>query len=378
MKIILFANTAWYLYNFRLPLALALRARGCQVILASPAEAPYGARLEQAGFESLVIPFQRRGVRPLVELATLGKIIALYRRLRPDVVHHFTVKPVLYGSIAAHLSGVKTIINAVPGLGYVFTAQGAQARLLRGLASALYRLALVNTQVIFQNPDDLGSFVQAGLVNPRQAWLIRGSGVDVDWFTPSEEPQGVPLVVLPARMLWDKGIAEFVEAAAMLRSGGVAARFALVGAPDAGNPSSVEVSQLERWKKQGLVEWWGWCEDMRAVYQAASIVCLPSYREGAPKTLIEAAACGRAVVTSDAPGCREVVQHGYNGLLTPLKDSAALADNLRSLITDAELRRQMGANGRRRAVAEFSLERVLAETLSVYNGTITGLQAGQR
>jgi glycosyltransferase involved in cell wall biosynthesis len=367
LKVLLFANTSWYLYNFRLPLANALRDLGNEVVLLSPGEEPYHHLLQEEGFHCLTIPMQRARVNPLSEVQTIWLILQIYRQERPDIVHHFTVKPVLYGSFAAHLIRIRRIINAVPGLGYLFSNTSLKAKLLRSFATRVYRIILRNTQVIFQNPDDTAHFIQNKLVNPQQATLIRGSGVDIDRFLPSEEPREMPLIVLPARMLWDKGIQEFVDAAKNLKFRGIQARFALAGNPDPGNPRSIPLGTLEKWNHDGSIEWWGWCEDMRSVYHAANIVCLPSYREGTPKTLIEAAACGRAIVAADVPGCREVVQNGYNGLLIPVKDANALAAALQRLIQNPEERGQMGKNGRQLAVDEFSTQRVVAETLSVYN-----------
>jgi glycosyltransferase involved in cell wall biosynthesis len=367
LKVLLFANTSWYLYNFRLPLANALRDLGNEVVLLSPGEQPYHHLLQEEGFSCLTVPMQRARVNPLSEVQTIWQISQIYRHQSPDIVHHFTVKPVLYGSFAAHLLRIRRIINAVPGLGYLFSNNNFKAKLLRFLATRVYRIILRNTQVIFQNPDDTAHFIQNKLVEPQQSTLIRGSGVDIDRFLPAEEPRQVPLIVLPARMLWDKGVLEFVDAAKILKAKGIQARFALVGNPDPGNPRSIPLDTLEKWNRDGTVEWWGWCEDMLAVYHAANIICLPSYREGTPKTLIEAAACGRAIIAADVPGCREVVQNGYNGLLVPVKDSTALAAALQRLIQNPEERFQMGKNGRQLAVDEFSTRRVVAETLSVYN-----------
>jgi glycosyltransferase involved in cell wall biosynthesis len=369
LKVVLFANTAWYLHNFRLPLAKALREMGHDVVLVSPGEAPYHQRLQQAGYESIPFPLQRKNTQPFIELLALWRIYRFYKEQRPDVVHHFTIKPVLYGSLAAHAVGIGTIINAVEGLGYIFTTQTVKARLLRVLVQVLYRLAMRNTQVIFLNPDDLSGFLSAGMVTRQQSHLIRGTGVDTDQFAPSEEPPGEVLVVLPARLLWDKGVGEFVAAAQILKAEGICARFVLAGAPDPGNPSSVSEELLQQWQQSGQIEWWGWRDDMLHVFQSAHIVCLPSYREGIPKTLIEAAACGRAIVTTDVPGCREVVLDGENGLLVPPRNAAALANALRQLIEDPDLRREMGANGRQRVIAHFSSERVIAEILTVYNNT---------
>ena len=366
MRIILFANTDWYLYNFRLALAQALHERGDQVILVSP-NGPYAACLQELGFHWIQFPMARRNLNPLVEIWTILRLLKLYRQENPDLVHHFTVKCVLYGSLAAKMAGVKYVVNAITGLGYVFIGDEWPVRLLRWLIKGFYRRALHGTQVIFQNPEDQSLFSRNGLVNDEQVTMIPSSGVDTKIFSLSTEPEGTPLVILPARMLWAKGVAEFVYAARLLHEDGIRARFALVGDTDPANPHAVAVNQLEKWRKEGIIEWWGWQEDMPAVYRQAHIICLPSYREGTPKTLIEAAACGRPIVTTDVPGCREVVRHQQNGLLVPVRDSRALAEALKILIGDDALRRQMGKKGRELAVAEFSLERVTGQTLAVYS-----------
>jgi len=376
MKIILFANTDWYLYNFRLTLAQALRKKGHAVVLLSP-PGEYGPRLVQAGFRWISFPLSRRGMNPFSELITLWRLARLYSRERPDLVHHFTVKCVLYGSLAAKMAGVKGVVNAIIGLGYVFIGDEWPVRLLRWLIKGFYRRALRGTQVIFQNPDDQELFSRNGLVNRKQVTLIPSSGVDIEKFSPSPEPAGEPLVILPARMLWAKGVNEFVLAAGILRLAGVQARFALIGDTDPGNPEAVPVDQLEKWRKEGIIEWWGWQEDMPMLYRQAHIVCLPSYyREGTPKSLIESAACGRPIVTTDRPGCREVVRHQQNGLLVPVRDSRALAEALKTLIGDAALRKRMGKKGRELAVAEFSLEKVIGQTLSVYEKALSGGRKG--
>ncbi len=365
MKIILFANTDWYLYNFRLELAKALHARGDDVIFLSP-PGDYAAKLAELGFRWLAFPFSRRGMNPLAELGTIFRLWSLYRREKPDLVHHFTIKCVLYGSSAAHLAGVPHIINAITGLGYVFNEGN---HLLGALARFFYRLVLKNTQVIFQNPDDLEIFTQAKLLQPAQAHLIRSSGVDLSRFhSQTETPSQPPLIILPARLLKEKGVPEFVEAARLLKKRGIAARLALIGEPDPHNPSSVSSDELEDWVAEGVIESWGWQQDMPKIYAESHIVCLPSYyREGVPRSLLEAAASGRAIVTTDAPGCREVVRHGVNGLLVPLRDPQALADAIQTLLENPQLRQEMGLRGREIVEKEFSSEIVIAQTLGVYD-----------
>lgn len=363
MKIILFANTDWYLYNFRLELAKTLRARGDEVTFLSP-PGDYAAKLTGLGFRWLAFPFSRRGMNPLAELSAIFRLWLLYRREKPDLVHHFTIKCVLYGSTAAHLAGIARIINAITGLGYVFNKEN---RILGMLAHLLYRFLLQNTQVIFQNPDDLETFTQAKLLRPKQAHLIRSSGVDLTRFTPQPETNNQPpLVILPARLLRDKGVLEFVEAARLLKQHNISVRMALVGDPDPHNPTSVSQQEIQDWVSEGIVEAWGWQEQMTEAYTASHIVCLPSYREGVPRTLLEAAAMGRAIVTSDAPGCREIVRHGVNGLLVPPRDPVRLADALQTLLENPQLRQEMGRRGREIVEQEFSSELVIEKTLKAY------------
>ena len=380
MKIILFANTEWYLYNFRLSLAQALRSEGHEVVLVSP-PGKYSRRLEEAGFRWISFPLSRRGTNPLAELATIWRLRNLYRMEKPDIVHHFTIKCVLYGSLAARLAGMRSrtrksaVINAITGLGFVFIDQGWRAGGLRWLVNRFYRIALKNTQVVFQNEDDRALFLEKGLVTESQVCLIPGSGVDTARFGMEPARAALPVVVvLPARMLWDKGVREFVEAAEILKAQGVPARFALVGDTDPNYPACVPEQQLNEWQSSGIVEWWGWQEDMVAVYRQADIVCLPSYREGLPRTLVEAAACGRALVAADVPGCRSIVRQGENGLLVPARDGKALAEALCTLILDADLRQKMGRCGREIVVREYSLERVLGDTLFLYK---SGAAAGE-
>jgi glycosyltransferase involved in cell wall biosynthesis len=366
VKILMFANTDWYLYNFRLALAQALRARGDEVVLVSPA-GPYGPRLQALGFRWMPVPMTQRSLNPLTEIQTVIRLLGLYRRENPDLVQHFTVKCVLYGSLVCHLLGIRSIVNSVTGLGYVFMDGGGTRRWLRGPIKMFYRIALRRTWVIFQNPDDRAVFLESHLADPGKAALIRGSGVDILRFSPQPEPPGTPLVILPARMLWDKGVADFVAAARTLQAEGLEARFALVGDNDDENPASVPSSQLHTWEKEGVIEWWGWKEEMDQVYAQAAIVCLPSYyREGVPKALIEAAACGRPLVTTDMPGCREIVRDGENGLLFPVRDTGALAKALLDLVQHPAMRSKMGIASRTIAEKEFSMELVISQTLAFY------------
>ncbi|MEI8131828.1 MAG: glycosyltransferase family 4 protein [Leptolinea sp.] len=362
----LFANTAWYLYNFRLPLAEALRSQGFDVVLVSPAD-EYAQKFSEAGLRWVEFPFSRKGRNPFQELTTIMRLAKVYRTEKPDIVHHFTIKCVVYGSLAAKWTGIRGIINAITGLGYVFIGNKLSHKLLRPLIMAFYRVSLQGTRVIFQNKDDLNHFQKEQMVNAEQAIIIRGSGVDVQKFQVTPLPDKRQVVVLPARMLWDKGVAEFVQAARRLHAEGFDARFILAGDTDEENPAAVPSSALQEWQQEGIVEWAGWQSDMPAVYASANIVCLPSYREGLPKTLIEAAACGRPLVATDVPGCREVVIPHQTGLLAKVRDVNSLTDCLIALLCDKAEQQRLGTNARRLVEIEFSTERIIRETLLVYS-----------
>ncbi len=368
-RLLYFVTEDWYFWSHRLPLALAAQQAGWEVHLLTRVR-QHGERLRHAGISVTPLELARSGRHPLRELRTVLQVISAYRRLRPQLVHQVAIKPVLYGCLAAWLTGVPAQVNALAGLGYVFSSRDRLAQVLRPLLRLAFRLLLdrERTRVILQNPDDEALLLRAGLIDPRRTVIVRGSGVDPLVFTPAPAPEGEPLVVLPARLLWDKGVGEFVEAARILREHGVSARFALVGDPDPQNPASIPRDQLEAWRAEGAVELWGWREDMPAVFRQCSIVCLPSYREGLPKGLIDAAAAGLALVTCDVPGCREVVRDGDNGLLVPARDSAALAAALLRLLEDPPLRARFGERSRARAAAEFSVQRVVQDTLAVYAG----------
>lgn len=366
MKIILFANTSWYLFNYCLPLAEEIQKAGCELLLVSP-QGEYVDRLKARNLPYLPFFINRRSINPLIEWTTLERITRLYQREKPDIVHHFTTKCIIYGSMAAHSTGVPHIINSVTGMGYAFSGDQLSRKVLRKVIKRLYRRALVYTKVLFQNPNDQNDFIQEKLVLPEQTVLIRSSGVNVDIFKPSPEPPGPPVVILPGRMLYDKGVVEFTKAAQMLRQRNVKARFVLVGEPDPQNLASIPRKKLRSWESEGTVEWWGWREDMAQVYRQAHIICLPStYREGIPKTLLEAAASGRPIITTDSPGCREVVQSGRNGLLVKMHVVNELADAIQRLVENQELRQAMGQEGRRIAENEFTLAHVIAAILEIY------------
>jgi len=355
-----------------MPLARASRAAGFDVHVACPA-GDAAENLAREGFPFHPIPLSRSGMNPIAELATLFALYRVFTRLRPDLVHHLRLKPVVYGSLAARLAGVPALANELTGLGYLFTRDGCVTWCLRRLVMLASRVALshANQRVVYHNPDDRDLFLRAGVLPAEKTLLIKGSGVDTVRFSPHPEPAGLPVILLASRMLWDKGVGEFVEASRTLRSSGIRARFVLVGETDSGNPSAIPTERLREWHKEGIVEWLGFRTDMPDVLNQAHIVCLPSVREGLPRVLVEAAACGRALITTDTPGCREVVRNGDNGLLVPVRDAQSLAWACRLLLENAALRKEMGARSRERAVREFTRDYVMAQILELY-GSLLG------
>ena len=373
MRLLLNINAAWFLISHRLDVIRAARYAGFEVhVVADVESSEEAAVLEAEGFEFHRVRVKRGGLNPIQDLAYLKQITGVMRKVRPDVVHNVTVKPVIYGSVAARLCGIGRIVNAVSGLGYAFSGEESR-RILSFLVKGAYRFALrgPDLRVIFQNSDDLKTFLDAGIIDRAQAVLIRGSGVDLRVFEFSEEPLGNPVILFPARMLRDKGVIEFVEAACLLRARGHVAKFVLAGKVDAGNPSSLNREDLARFEREAGVEWLGHVTDMPSLYRRAHIVCLPSYREGLPKALLEACATGRAIVATDVPGCREAVRNGENGLLVQPRNSVALADALEVLLADQTLRQRMGAAGRKRAEEEFDVRSVVRATLDVYNSVMS-------
>ena len=369
-------NEPYFFVSHRLPLAAGAMAEGYDVHLAAPddnvwAPETFRARpfLADRGITHHDIPLSRWGMSPFEELATIRSLYALYRSVRPAVAHHVTAKAVLYGGVAARTAGVPAVVSAFPGLGHYFTASTPGARLVRLALIRGYGFATghPNSWTIVQNRHDAETLRRLGVSSPGRTTVTRGSGVSLRDFRPAPWPDGPPLVVLPARMIREKGVGAFVEVARRLRSSGVRARFALVGNAHPGNPRAVPEATLRAWHAEGVVEYWGRREDMPEVFAGASVVCLPStYGEGVPKALMEAAACGRPIVAYDVPGCRETVVDGSSGILVAEGDLGALAESLRRLIRDRALCRRMGAEGRRLAEAEFGVDRVVDQTLEIY------------
>lgn len=380
--ILLVANWDWVLYNFRLPLARALEDSGLAIALVCP-PGNYTEEIQQQGFDWIPWQLERRSTKPWMELFAVLALYRLYRRLRPAAAHHFTIKPILYGSLAARAAQVPVVINNFTGLGYLF-GQTEKAARLRRFVLPLLRWALGEDgyHTAFQSCGDRDTLVDLGIIKERDTTVIPGTGVDLDCFFPFAQhtrrstPAGrgargeggyaTPTILMASRLLWDKGVAEYVEAARILNREGLDVRFQLAGAPDPGNLACVPEEQIAAWQQEGAVEFLGHCAEMPDLMRQADIAVLPSYHEGVPLFLLEAAASGLPLVGTDIRGCRMVIEEGTNGLLVPKGDAQALAVALQTLLADADLRQRMGRESRRVAERRFSQQAILAQYLAMY------------
>jgi len=371
MKFVFFANTDWYLYNFRLSTALRLKADGHEVVMLSP-PGPFGARFAEHGCRWIPLTMNRASLNPLREVVTLYHLARVLRRERPDLLHNFTVKCAIYGALAGRLARVPAIVNAVAGLGFVFTSETAKARMLRPLVKLLLHATLDSKQslLVLQNPDDATAFVAAGLISQENIRVIRSSGVNTTRFQPAPPHHRHERlrVLLAARLLREKGVPEFAEAAALLRKQGRDIEFLLAGTPDPGNPHSISPDQVQAWADAGVVRWLGHVDDMAGLLSTVHVMALPSYyREGVPKSLIEGAACGLALITTDMPGCREVVTRDeVDGLRVEPRNAQALAACIAKLDDDRELLSRLGDQARQKALKEFDERLVIQRTVDVY------------
>lgn len=370
-KVLLVANTSWYLYNFRLPLLRDLRQAGYAVQAVAPADG-YTARLEAEGFTVHHWVVARRSINPLLELRALLDLFRLYQREQPQLVHHFTIKACLYGTLAAKGARVYRVVNAVTGLGHVFLGQRKRTRVLRRALKPLYRAVFSarRATVVFQNADDQERLIELGITDGDRARLIRGSGVDLQQFTPLEDSAGAfhePLQVLfPSRLIREKGIQDLLAACQALWAKDEALELLVAGALDDGNRSTLLPHECEALRREPRIRFLGHVDDMRSLYGASDLVILPSWREGLSRSLIEAAAMERPIITTDVPGCRDVVDHGRTGLLVPLHDARALELAIQLLLDNPDLARRFGKAARQKVVDEFQVSLVNERTLTQY------------
>lgn len=372
-KLLFIVNNPDFLVSHRLDICIGAVKLGHEVHVASPFAKDAISKIKSKGIHFHQINFTRKGKSPFSELATIISLISLFRNVKPDLVHLITIKPYLYGGIAARLTGVHSVVSAVAGLGILFSSNDLKYRLLRVFLYPFYRIAFghKNQKVIFQNKDDRNLLLDWGVISKDKPVMIRGSGVDLKLCPYLPEPEEVPVISFAARLLIDKGVEVFAEASRILKSRNVVARFWLIGEPDPGNANTVSESQLKQWEAEGLVELFGFRQDIPNLFAQSNIVTLPSfYGEGLPKVLVEAAACGRAVITTDHPGCRDAIEHDVTGVLIPIRDAMALANAIEDLINNSEKRKQLGQAGRALAEREFAIEKIVDAHMRIYEGLL--------
>lgn len=370
-KLLFVVNVDWFFISHRLPIALAAKRDGYDVHIATTLTDRLD-ELKGYGLTVHVLQMDRSSAGLHGTFFIMKQLSDIFKDVRPDVVHLVTIKPILLGGIVARFANVPAVVSAISGLGFVFVNQGVKAAIRRLLVGALYRLALGhrNQVVIFQNSDDLRSVSRVAPLSADKVALIRGSGVNLDDYIHTPLPDGGAVVVMVSRLLADKGVREFVLAVRLLKSRGCVARFVLVGTVDLGNPASLSQGEVDSWANDGVVECWGQRTDMPEVLSAAHVVVLPSYREGMPKVLLEAAACGRAVITTDVPGCRDAIDAGVTGVLVPVRNAEALADAIEILINDRARCAEFGYAGRKLAESAFDVRQVVASHLNIYDQLI--------
>jgi glycosyltransferase involved in cell wall biosynthesis len=365
MKIIVFASLSESLLNFRKQLLVEMVSNGHEVTAFAPGEdREVTTQLRELGIAYHPVSTDRTGLNPLSDIRTCIELFSLFRKYKPDILLNYTIKPVIYGSITARLAGVRRIFSIITGLGYTFSKESLGEKIIFAVVRRLYISALAgNHTVFFQNPDDMKLFTDYNIITRTgQSVLINGSGVDLQHFRLVALPQKRPVFLLIARLIRTKGIREFVEAASIVKQRHPNASFRLLGPYDS-NPSAIQKNEVSSWIREGIIEYLGEAKDVRKSLADADVYVLPSYREGTPRSVLEAMAMGRPIITSDAPGCRETVQQGVNGFLVPIKDAKSLAAAMEKFIDHPQLIVSMGKRSRERAEEKYDVHKVNAVIL---------------
>uniref|UniRef100_A0A7V1EIM6 Glycosyltransferase family 1 protein n=1 Tax=candidate division WOR-3 bacterium TaxID=2052148 RepID=A0A7V1EIM6_UNCW3 len=367
-RIILSANTTWYLYNFRLPLIKELLKRGYKVYILSP-EDKYVGLLEKMNISHIDIKINRSGINPLEDILLLAKFVQIYKKYKPDIVQHFTVKPVIYGTIAARITNIRYIYNMITGLGYVFTAVSFKKRFVQFITRLMYKKVLkYSTHIFFQNKEDCNYFFKHKLVQLEKTSIVPGTGVDLEKFSPVVKNNRKEITfIFSGRLLWDKGVGDFVEAARRLKQKYKNIHFWVAGPVDLQNPRGIPPEQLNQWSREGIIKYLGMTDNIKQYLHNADVIVLPSYyREGIPLSLLEGAACGLPIITTDSYGCREVVIEGKNGYLVPIKNVDALVNAMGNFIENPELINEMGRASRKIAEEKFDSKKIVHMILQKY------------
>lgn len=345
-----------YFKSHRLNLALYAKEQGFEVALASQCKRNFRKDkliLESLGIKVFHIPFDRTGLNPIKDLLTLFKLQKLYKEYQPDIIHHVALKPIIYGTIAGHFRKIPKIVNAISGFGVIFSTTTVLRSILKYPIKGILTWAFRRSNVIVQNEIDKKE-VNTWTQKQSEVFLIPGAGVDTSIFTPQKKLQKKPIITFVGRLLWSKGLRELVHASKILIQKGISFTLNIVGDPDLHNPDHIPASWIKKHEKKGLIHFLGHREDIKDLYQQSRIAILPSYREGLPKSLIEACACGLPIITTDVPGCMDVVENGANGILVPARNPKLLASAMEKLLGDMAECEQYGKNSRKKAESIFS------------------------
>lgn len=369
IKLVILINNLSFFCSHRLPIAEAAINKSFDVVVGYGELGDADPKiLEQKGIKTSFVPMKRGSINFLKDIKSLFKIWFFFKREKPDIVHLVTVKPYLYGGIIARLLSVPCLVSAVSGLGSLFIYQDIKSKIIRFLLYPIYTLAFnhFNQTVILQNQEDANLLTEWGVLNRNKVQILKGSGVELENFRNFNDAPGIPTVCFASRLLIDKGVNEFIAAAKLLKERKIAARFFLAGDLDTQNPSGLNTDDIKKIREEGFVEILGFQKDISSLYSRSHIICLPSYREGFPKALMEAAAASRAVVTTDVPGCRDVIIPNKTGLIVPVKNSEALANAIQDLINNPKKRKKMGEEGRELAKKEFDIKNIVQAHIEIY------------
>lgn len=367
-KILFIVNVDWFFLSHRLPLATEIIKRGFETHLACTLTSKKSL-FNKYGIITHDLKMERSSISLISELIAFFRMKKIIDKVKPDIIHLISIKPIIFGGLISRMKRIKNVVISVSGLGYVYIGNDFKTRIIRLFISLLYRIAIQKDsfKIIFQNHDDLNVFLKMRAVKKNNTILIKGSGVDLFDFLPSVEPKGIPIVILVSRMLIDKGVREFSEAAKILKNRGKNIRMILVGCCDQGNPKTLKKEEIENWISKGYIEYWGYKDNISDIMKRSNIVVLPSYREGMPKSLLEAAASARAVITTNVPGCRDAIIPDVTGVLVPAKNAQFLADAIDDLINHPEKRCAMGKAGRKFAEESFDIRNVIDTHLRIYD-----------
>ena len=371
-KRVLFVITEdWALISHRLHLVEASINAGYEVALATRVN-KNRKNLEDRGIKVFEWELHRGSLNPIKEIIAIFSLCKILLVFKPHIIHAVAQKPVIYAGLARKIYNQTSFVGTLGGVGFVFTSKSLKAIILKPLLKLLLKLALVGrkTRLILQNKDNINTIKKINIINNNYIRLVKGAGVEIQKYLPSKIPLKTIIVILPGRMLWDKGVGEFVRVAERIKLRNIKARFVLVGDVDLDNPNSIKQKQIDKWVESGIIEQWGRCDDMEKVYKKSSIVCLPSYNEGLPKVLLEAGSSSRPAIAFDVPGCRDVIQNNVNGYLVEFRNEHALETALTKLINDKKLCEEMGKNGRKIVERDFRSEIINAQTFKIWNEVI--------